>query len=176
MTSSYLPSVIQRFEQYKLLAEKAFEQTTDEKLFWQFNAESNSIAIIMKHLSGNMLSRFTDFLSTDGEKKWRKRDAEFENTLLTKDELLQQWNAGWQCLFQALNALSEQDLGKEIFIRNQSHSVMDAINRQLAHYSYHIGQIVFIAKLLNDNSWKSLSIPKGKSDEFNKEKFSQPKL
>lgn len=175
MANDFLDSAIKQFEYYKLLGEKTFEQLTDKQLFVQVNEESNSIATIVKHLWGNMLSRWTDFLTTDGEKEWRQRDAEFENDITTRSELLEKWNEGWNCLFHALKPLSETDLSKEIFIRNQGHSVTEAINRQLAHYPYHIGQIVFLGKLLCYENWTSLSIPRGNSDNYNAEKFSQEK-
>ncbi|MVM31272.1 DUF1572 domain-containing protein [Spirosoma sp. HMF4905] len=175
MMNDYLDSVKKQFTYYKLLGEKTFAQLPDDKLFWQYNQESNSIATIVKHLCGNMLSRWTDFLATDGEKEWRNRDNEFENILTTKQEVLDEWNAGWNCLFDALNSLTQDDLQTEIYIRNQGHTVVEAINRQLAHYPYHIGQIVFIGKMICDDSWTSLSVPKGKSKELNAEKFSKPK-
>ena len=175
MKGDYLESTIKQFEYYKLLGEKSMEQLPEEKLFWQFNSESNSIAIIVKHLWGNMLSRWTDFLTSDGEKEWRNRDAEFENDILSKEELLAKWNEGWQCMLNSLKQLEEDDLQKIIYIRNQGHTVMEAINRQLAHYPYHIGQMVYIAKMVADNNWKSLTIPKGNSQSFNAEKFSKPK-
>jgi hypothetical protein len=171
----HLQSAIKQFEYYKMLGEKTFAQLTDEQLFWQYNEESNSIAIIVKHLLGNMLSRWTDFLTTDGEKEWRKRDAEFENNITTREELLAKWNEGWECLFTALNSITENDQDKIVYIRNQGHSITEAINRQLAHYPYHIGQIVFIGKMVLNNNWTSLSIPKGASTEYNNEKFSKPK-
>lgn len=161
MNNDFLESSKKQFEYYKSLGEKTIAQVGNEKLFWQYNEESNSIATIVKHLWGNMLSRWTDFLTTDGEKEWRQRDAEFENDICDREELLAKWKAGWKCLFDALNSLNEKDLEKEIFIRNQSHSVVEAINRQLAHYSYHVGQIVFIGKMVCDKSWTSLSITKG---------------
>lgn len=170
----YLQSVIKRFEYYKTLGEKTFAQLEDEKLFWQYNEESNSIAMIVKHLSGNMLSRWTDFLTSDGEKEWRNRDTEFENDITFKSELIEKWNTGWECLFTTLNSLTQDDLQKTIYIRNEALTVTDAINRQLAHYPYHIGQIVFIGKMTS-NSWNSLSIPRGQSDKFNAELFSKPK-
>jgi hypothetical protein len=175
MTSDYLESVKKQFLFYKSLGEKTFNQVPEEKLFWQYNQESNSIATIVKHLWGNMLSRWTDFLTSDGEKEWRKRDEEFENVMKTKEALMQKWNEGWQCLFNALNGLTDEDLQKEIFIRNMGHSVTEAINRQLAHYPYHIGQIVFIGKMVCDDQWKSLSIPKGKSLAYNADKFTKAK-
>lgn len=175
MTNDYLQSVIKQFEYYKSLGEKTFEQLNDEKLLWQYNEDSNSIALIVKHLWGNMLSRWTDFLTTDGEKKWRNRDAEFENDITSRDELIIKWKEGWKSLFNALNSLTSDDLNKTIYIRNQGHTVIEAINRQLAHYSYHVGQIVFIGKMASNEKWKSLSIPKGKSGMYNAEKFSNPK-
>ena len=170
---TYLNSVKKRFDNYKTLGEKTFEQLNDEQLFWQYNEESNSIATIVKHLSGNMLSRWTDFLTSDGEKQWRERDSEFENDVKSRQELLAIWNKGWNCLFNALNSIKEDDWQKDIFIRNERHSVVDGINRQLAHYPYHVGQIVFIGKMVKGTTWKSLSIPKGKSEPFNAEKFSK---
>lgn len=134
MTNDYLTDVKRRFEDYKMLGEKTFAQVPDEKLFWKFNEESNSIATIVKHLWGNMLSRWTNFLNTDGEKESRNRDAEFENDMTTRGELIEKWNEGWGCLFDALSSLTPADLQKEIYIRNQGHTVMEAINRQLAHY------------------------------------------
>lgn len=170
----YLLSVKKQFNYYKSIAEKAMTQVTDEQLSWQYNSESNSIATIVKHLSGNMLSRWTNFLTTDGEKEWRNREAEFENDISSREELMERWDNGWKCLLGALDSLNPEDLQKEIFIRNLGQTAMDAINRLLAHYPYHIGQIIYIAKMVNDDSWASLSIPKGKSEEFNTEKFSQP--
>ena len=175
MTSDYLESVKKQFEYYKMLGEKTFAQLSDEQFFWQFNQESNSVATIVKHLWGNMLSRWTDFLTSDGEKEWRDREAEFDNYFLTKQEVLDQWNLGWTCLFDALNNLTQDDLQKEVYIRNMGHSVTEAINRQLAHYPYHIGQIVFIGKMATDSNWTSLSIPKGNSNGYNAAKFSKPK-
>jgi hypothetical protein len=175
MENNYLESVKKQFEYYKILGDKTFAQVPDEKLFWQFNEDCNSIATIVKHLWGNMLSRWTDFLTSDGEKEWRDRDAEFENDIKSREELITKWNEGWNCFFQAINALQPEDLDKIIYIRNQGHTVMEAINRQLAHYPYHVGQIVFLGKMLSENSWTSLSIPKGNSRTFNQEKFSKPK-
>lgn len=171
----YLESAKKEFGYYKLLGEKTFSQLTDEQLFIEANSESNSIATIVKHLRGNMLSRWTDFLTTDGEKEWRKRDEEFENDISTREELLQKWQEGWSCLFKALDSISDDDLSRVIYIRNQGHTILEAINRQLSHYPYHIGQIVFIGKMLNDKNWNSLSIPKGGSKEYNRDKFSKPK-
>ena len=174
MTNDFLDSAKKQFEYYKMLGEKTFAQLTDEQLFVQLNEESNSIATIVKHLRGNMLSRWTDFLTTDGEKEWRQRDAEFENDIADRTELLEKWNEGWTCLFNAINPLTEDDLARQIFIRNQGHTVTEAINRQIAHYPYHVGQIVFIGKLFCNENWASLSIPKGNSTDYNKDKFSKP--
>jgi len=175
MTNDYLESVRKQFAYYKMLGEKTFSQLADDKLFWQYNEESNSIAIIVKHLWGNMLSRWTNFLTTDGEKEWRNRDAEFENDITSRQELLNKWNEGWNCLFEAIDSLTTEDLEKIIYIRNQGHTVTEAINRQLAHYPYHIGQIVFIGKMACESGWTSLSIPKGNSKTFNADKFAHPK-
>ena len=175
MTSDYLESVKKQFEYYKMLGDKTFSQLQDEKLFWQKNEDSNSIAIIVKHLWGNMLSRWSDFLTSDGEKEWRNRDAEFENDISTRKELIDKWEEGWKCLFNALNGLTTDDLQKEVYIRNQGHSIAEAINRQLAHYTSPVGQIVFIGKMVTDNRWTSLSIPKGNSNSYNADKFSKPK-
>ncbi|PYF71610.1 DUF1572 domain-containing protein [Pedobacter nutrimenti] len=175
MKNNYLESVRKQFEYYKLLGDKAMAQVPQEKLTWQFNQESNSIALIVKHLSGNMLSRWTDFLDSDGEKEWRNRDEEFEGPQTGKEELLYSWEKGWTCLFNALESLNEQDLDKLVYIRNMGHTVTEAINRQLAHYPYHVGQIVFLAKMLCTTDWVSLSIPRGNSKDYNTEKFSKAK-
>jgi hypothetical protein len=175
MTADYLTSVRKQFEYYKQLGEKTFAQVPDEALFWQYNSESNSMATIVKHLWGNMLSRWTDFLTTDGEKEWRQREAEFDNDIQTRDELLTKWEAGWQCLFAALDSVTPENCHQTVYIRNQGHSITEAINRQLAHYPYHIGQIVFIGKMVRNGEWQSLSIPRGNSQAYNAEKFAQPK-
>ncbi len=173
--ATYLENIIKQFDYYKSLGDKTFEQVSDENLFWSYNNESNSIAIIVNHLSGNMLSRWTDFLTTDGEKIWRNRDTEFESNIKTRSELIEKWTKGWECLFTSLKSLSNEDLKKEIFIRNMGHSCDEAINRQLSHYAYHVGQIVFIGKMMSKNNWNSLSISKGNSKDYNQEKFSKPK-
>lgn len=167
---AYLNSAKKQFQYYKSLGEKTMAQLEDKDLFWCHNDESNSIAIIVQHLWGNMLSRWTDFLTSDGEKHWRKRDQEFESIISTREELMERWNEGWQCLFNALDSLRPSDWDKDIYIRNERHSVVDAINRQLAHYPYHIGQIVFIGKMAA-SGWKALTIPKGQSQTFNAEMF-----
>ncbi len=176
MTSkAYLEGIQKQFKYYKSLGEKTINQLPEEKLFWQYNDDSNSIAIIVKHLWGNMKSRWTDFLTTDGEKAWRERDAEFDNDIKTKSELLKKWNEGWQCLFEALESVSEDNFDQPIYIRNIEHSITEAMNRQLAHYSYHVGQIVFLGKMITNEKWQSLSIPKGQSSAYNKERFATPK-
>jgi len=160
---------IKRFEYYKMLGDKSFEQLSNEQIFWQFNEESNSIAVIVKHIAGNMLSRWTNFLTEDGEKAWRNRDEEFINTFKTKQEVLTYWEKGWECLFNALRQISDENLYSIIYIRGEAHSVIDAVFRQLAHYPYHIGQIVYLAKMMKNDSWKTLSIARNKSQEFNTE-------
>ncbi|MBO0343480.1 DUF1572 family protein [Flagellimonas profundi] len=175
MKTEYLHSVKKQFEYYKSVGEKTFSQLNEDDLFWRVNEESNSIAIIVNHLWGNMKSRWTDFMTSDGEKVWRKRDKEFESIITTKIELLEKWNDGWKCLFNALDALSVDDLETKIYIRNQEHSVVEAINRQLAHYPYHIGQIVCLGKMRKGAEWRSLTISKGNSTEFNELKFSKGK-
>ena len=175
MKTEYLNNIKIQFEYYKSIGEKTFNQLEEKDLFWQYNEESNSIAVIVNHLWGNMKSRWTDFLTSDGEKEWRNRELEFESVIKTKDELLQRWNEGWECLFDALNSINENNFNTKIYIRNQEHSIIEAINRQLAHYSYHIGQIVYVGRMVKGSDWKSLSIPKGKSSEFNKKKFSKGK-
>jgi hypothetical protein len=175
ISNAYLESVQKQFLYYKMLGEKAMHQLEPEQLFVSVNEDTNSIATIVKHLSGNMLSRWTDFLTTDGEKEWRNRDAEFENDLQSKDEVLQLWNQGWACFFNAINALKPEQLLEIIYIRNEGHTVVEAINRQLAHYPYHIGQIVFYAKQLKKNDWESLSIARNSSNSYNADKFAKEK-
>ena len=175
MSDSYLVSIQKQFEYYKSLGDKTFLQLKDEDLFWVFNQDSNSIAVIVKHMSGNMLSRWTDFLNSDGEKDWRNRDAEFEATISTRKEMLALWEQAWTCLFEALKSADQVDLDTIVYIRNQGHTITEAINRQLAHYAYHVGQIVFVGKMLSNNEWQSLSIPKGNSQTYNAEKFSKEK-
>src|SRR5580704_4789136 len=167
-TTSYLEDSLTLFRYYKNLVERAIAQLTDDELLATPDSESNSIAIIVKHLSGNMLSRWQDFLTTDGEKPGRDRDAEFEDPPANREALLAAWEAGWQCLFTALEPLSDADLQRAVTIRGEAHSVMQTINRQVAHYAYHCGQVVFLAKHLRHDEWKSLSIPRRRSAEFNR--------
>ena len=175
MEKEYLNSVIKQFEYYKSLGERTMEQLDDKELFWQYNEASNSIAIIVNHLWGNMKSRWTNFLTTDGEKEWRQRDLEFEAVIKTRDPLMERWEDGWRCLFDALDTINEENFRTEVYIRNQAHSIVAAVNRQLAHYAYHIGQLVYVGRMMKGGDWKSLSIPKGKSADFNSEKFSRGK-
>lgn len=170
--NSYLESIIIQFQYCKGLGDKTLHQLPKDKLSWQVNENSNSMATLIKHLHGNMLSRWTDFLTTDGEKEWRKRDEEFDNNT---EDLQSKWEEGWDCLFSTLNLLTEKDLEKEVFIRNMGHTVFEAINRQLSHYSYHVGQMVFLGKLIQNEEWETLSIPKGASKDYNQDKFSKPK-
>lgn len=163
-----IPSALAIFRQYKGLADKAIAQLTPEEWFICIEPESNSIALIMKHLAGNMQSRWTDIFTTDGEKPWRMRDQEFEILPADKAEHLKtEWEKGWNTLFQTLESLNETDIGKIVTIRSEAHSVLEAMNRQIAHYSYHVGQIVFIAKAIRSQQWKTLSIARGKSDAYN---------
>lgn len=162
----FLAAAIDELHRLRRTAEKAIEQVPDRDLHFQPDKESNSIAIIMKHISGNMISRWTDFLTTDGEKLGRNRDSEFEDDNATRGQLLQQWESGWACLLHALNGMTESDLTKTITIRGQAQSVVEAVTRQVAHYGYHIGQIVYAAKHLRSEEWKNLSIPRGKSADY----------
>lgn len=172
---NYLDNVRSLFRYYKSLGDKALAQLDDAALCHQIHSESNSIGVIVNHLSGNMLSRWKDFLASDGEKTWRNRDAEFEENLKNKQEVIDAWEKGWACVFLAIDPLEESDLGRIVYIRNEGHTVLEAINRQLAHYSYHIGQIVLLAKAIKGEDWQSLSIPKGGSGAFNQAKFGAEK-
>jgi uncharacterized damage-inducible protein DinB len=167
LTTSYLKDCLDLFGYYKKLGERAIAQCPDQALFGTLDSESNSIAIIVKHMAGNMRSRWTDFLSTDGEKPDRHRDTEFEDAPETRSALMEMWERGWTVVFDALAPLSDEDLGRKITIRSEPHSVMQAINRQVAHYSYHVGQIVYLAKHFAGTRWQTLSVPKRQSAEFN---------
>jgi hypothetical protein len=182
VSEDFLRSANRQFTYYKTLGEKAIEQLEPEQLFVSVNDDTNSIATIIKHLHGNMMSRWTDFLTTDGEKEWRNRDGEFISEASTplsvtekKQEVIKKWNEGWERLFNTLNSLKPEDLDKIIYIRNEGHTALEAINRQLAHYPYHVGQIVFYAKMLKKTEWNSLSIPKNKSKDYNSDKFLKEK-
>ena len=163
----YLSTAIRRLKYYKELGEKTFEQIEEKDFQWQPSSESNSIAVIIQHLSGNMLSRWTNFLTEDGEKNWRDRDDEFEAHTYSRQQLIDLWNKGWTCFLDTLSLLKDEDLLKTIYIRDETLSAIDAISRQLAHYPYHVGQIVYIGRLIKNEEWKSLSIPKKGSQQYN---------
>jgi hypothetical protein len=166
-TTSYLEDSLTLFRMYKKLGERAMEQLTDDRLYAVLDPEMNSIAVIVKHIAGNLLSRWSDFPASDGEKPFRDRDAEFEAPPPTREALMDLWNRGWACVFSALEPLTDADLNRTVTIRTEPHSVMQAINRQTTHYAYHVGQIVFLAKHYQSQSWKSLSVPRGQSRTFN---------
>lgn len=166
INETYLESMIRRFAYFKLLGEKTFDQLEDSELHWRYNENQNSITTIVKHLSGNMVSRWTDFLTTDGEKVGRDRDREFQNESLSRDQMMELWKKGWAALFTTLHSLTPADLNKTIYINKEAHTVVDAINSQLAHYASHIGQIILIGKMREKN-WTSL----GMSNQFNVANF-----
>ncbi|MBL0355583.1 MAG: DUF1572 family protein [Chitinophagaceae bacterium] len=165
----FLESAVKRLSYYKELGDKTLGALSEQELHFTPNEESNSIAVIIQHLSGNMLSRWTDFLTSDGEKEWRNRDTEFEIGNASKEQLVGLWEKGWACCLGAICNLTGDDLGKTIYIRSEGLVVTDAINRQLAHYPYHVGQIIYIAKMIKNNNWQSLSIPRKGSDEYNRQ-------
>lgn len=165
----YLKVVVERFKSVKTLGDKTIEQLSEQDIHWTYNQESNSVAVIVKHLSGNMVSRWTDFLTSDGEKENRNRDEEFIDDIFSKSELMRVWEKGWNVLIDTLTGLKEEDLLKTIKIRGEKHFVLEAIERQMTHYAYHVGQIVYIGKQLKDSEWKTLSIPRGKSEDYRKE-------
>ena len=175
MMSNYLESAEKQFLYYKKLGENTFVQLTDEQLFWRQSSDQNSISIIVNHLWGNMLSRWTDFLNSDGEKEWRERDLEFEEVIKTRQDLLDKWEEGWACVLDAIDSIQEEHYDQLVYIRNMGHTIPEAINRQLAHYAYHVGQIVYLARQLKGLEWESLSIPKGESKAYNAEKFAKEK-
>lgn len=164
----YLETAIARVKYYKHLAEQAFDQLEEKDFHFTPSSESNSIAVIIQHMSGNMMSRWTNFLTEDGEKEWRERDSEFAMHDYNRKQLLELWEKGWSCFINALQLLNESDLLKTVYIRKEPLTVIDAINRQLAHYPHHVGQVLYIGKIIRNESWKSLSIPKGKSTDYNK--------
>ncbi len=168
LATHYLEDSIASLRAYKKLADKAIAQLKEDEFFVTLDEEANSVAVIMKHMAGNMFSRWTDFLTTDGEKPDRNRDMEFViDSTVGKDPVLAYWEKGWQCVFDALEPLTAEDLGRKVLIRGEEHTVIQAINRQLMHYANHIGQIVFVAKHFRSAEWKSLSIPRNRSAEFN---------
>jgi hypothetical protein len=162
MTQSFLPNSINIFQQYKSLGDHTIVRMPSDLMHWQSKEDFNSMAMIIKHLAGNMISRWTDFLTTDGEKPWRGRDNEFESNEETKEELILLWEKGWSCFMTTLTSLSADDLSKVILIRGEEHTVWEAIQRQMAHYPYHIGQMIFLSKMMTEHEWESLSIPKKK--------------
>ena len=164
---NYQSAALESFRNYKKLAERAIEQVSDEEFFALIDAEANSIAVIVKHIAGNLVSRWSDFLTTDGEKPTRDRDTEFEITVDTRESLMEFWEHGWITLFDSVESLSSEDFSRTVTIRGQEHSIVEAINRQLTHYAYHVGQIVLLAKHFKSADWKTLSVPKNKSAEFN---------
>ncbi|MFJ6210862.1 DUF1572 family protein [Lysinibacillus sp. NPDC092081] len=166
VAQTYLNVVQKRFRSVKELGDKTLDQLEVAQLHWAYNEDSNSIAVIVKHVSGNMISRWTDFLTTDGEKATRNRDDEFTDSLQTKEEVMAVWEKGWQVFLDALQKLTEADLQGFVTIRGEQHSVIDAIERQMAHYSQHVGQIVYIAKQIKGSEWQTISIPKGQSQLF----------
>lgn len=165
---NYLSDSLRSFRNYKKLAERAIEQVSDEEFFATIDEEANSIAVVVKHIAGNLRSRWTDFLTTDGEKDFRDRDTEFEITLDTRESLMEFWETSWQTLFDAIEPLATDDFSRTVTIRGQPHTVVEAINRQLTHYAYHIGQIVLLAKHFRSTEWKTLSVPKNRSADFNR--------
>ncbi len=163
----FLTTAIRRMKYYKDLGDRSLAQLQERDYYFQPNEASNSIAIIIQHMHGNMLSRWTNFLTEDGEKEWRQRDAEFEIQSLSRDTLLELWEKGWSCFISALESLRKKDLKKTIHIRKEALTVVDAVIRQLAHYPYHVGQIVYIARMIRNEKWQNLSIPKGSSSQYN---------
>lgn len=171
MVKEYLENIEKQFKSYKEVADKTISQLTKDDLYWRYNEESNNIACIIIHLSENMLSRWTDFFDSDGEKEWRDRENEFAAQDLSYSELIEKWEKGWNCLFDALDAMNERNFHQPILIRNKKVKLIESITRQIAHYPYHIGQIAFIGKMILDEKWKSPSIPKGKSKEYIQSEF-----
>ncbi|PKB43795.1 uncharacterized protein DUF1572 [Cellulophaga sp. RHA19] len=171
--NDYKESMLFEFHRNKTMAEKTFNQLTNQDLHWTYGEADNSIAIIVKHMVGNMLSRWTNFFTEDGEKEWRNRESEFVAPYQNKEEMLVHWNKGWDCLFAAIDSINEDNFNNKIKIRAVEHSVMAAVSRQLAHYAGHIAQIAYVGRMLKGKQWQSLSIPAGKSDEFNKQMFSK---
>lgn len=172
---STISSLGKLFTYYRSLGEKAIAQVKDEDLHRVLGEDGNSIAVVMQHIAGNARSRFSDFLTSDGEKPWRDREGEFTERPATREELMADWASGWACLFSALDGLTDADLERVVYIRNEGHTVQEALHRQLAHYAYHVGQLVVLARAFVGSAWVSLSIPRGKSQAFNAEKFAEEK-
>lgn len=175
LSADFLSSTVKLFRYYKTLGEKALKQVPEDQWHHTMSEDGNSLAVLVKHLWGNMLSRWTNFLTEDGEKPWRMRDEEFEEDAESPDVVMNWWEEGWKCLFNALESLQPDDLGRTVYIRNEGHTVMEAIHRQLAHYSYHVGQMVFAARIYAGTNWQSLSIPRKGSSTYNAERFSNEK-
>lgn len=173
MIEDYLSNIKTQFLSYKEVADKTINQLSEDDLHWKFNEESNSIANILIHVSENMLSRWTDFFNSDGEKDWRDRDSEFENQSFSKIELIEKWESGWKVLFEALDSLNKENFHQPIYIRNKKVKLIESITRQIAHYPYHIGQIAYVGKMILDSKWKTTSIAKGKSKEFIEAQFTE---
>lgn len=173
--SATLESLRKLYTYYKSLGEKSMAQVPDDMLFWQPSTDGNSIAILVKHLAGNMHSRFSDFLTTDGEKASRNRDGEFEIDAISREDLVEMWEKGWAIVLGTLNGLRAEDMDSTIYIRNEGHLVVEALHRQLGHYSYHVGQMVLLARMIVADDWTYLSIPKGQSKQFNEKKFAEKK-
>lgn len=171
----FLTSSLKLSQYYQSLGVRTLEQVNEDEIHWEPGYQSNSIAIIVRHVTGNIFSRFTNFLTEDGEKPWRNRDSEFEDDFFNKDEVLARWNEAWEHFQQVLSSLKNEDLIKTVYIRNEGHSVLEAIQRQLTHYAYHVGQLVLLGKMIRGEDWKSLSIPKKESSAYNREKFNQEK-
>jgi hypothetical protein len=172
--SDILPHILAEFRKTKSMAERAMAQLADEQLFVKLNPRQNSIAAIVRHMAGNMLSRFTDFLTTDGEKPWRHRDSEFDDRVVPRAELMALWERGWRCVFDAIEPLTAADLSRVVTIRTEPHTAFQAINRQTAHYAYHVGQILLIAKHVKGDGWNYLTIAPGKTGEFNRDMGMNP--
>lgn len=173
--STALNGSVRLFKYYKVMTEKTVVQLTDEELHHTPSAELNSIAVLMKHISGNMISRWTNFRTEDGEKPWRNREGEFYDDINSRKELIDHWEKGWNVLFDSLNSIENDEINDIIYIRNEGHTILEAVERHLAHVAYHTGQIVMLAKWMRGDGWETLSIPKGKTEEFNQEKFNKPK-
>ena len=173
MASDFLHSVNKEFRRYKTYGDHTLNKLSLEQMLWEPAPDVNSVGVLVKHLSGNMRSRFTNFLTEDGEKEWRHRDQEFEVDFESKEEIVALWEDGWSILFSALNSLSENNLDSTVYIRGEEHSIAEALHRQLAHYASHVGQMMYLGKIILGDHWVSLSIPKGQSAEFNKKKFSR---
>lgn len=174
MTIIELQGIRKQFEYYRMLADKTILVLSQDELNSRVNEESNSIAVIMRHITGNLLSRFTEFFTTDGEKEWRNRDDEFEFKCYDRHELISNWDSAWNVLFSTVDSINDHNINSIVKIRNQDHTVAEALYRQLAHYPYHIGQIVFIGKMIKNKDWESLSIPRNQSNNYNQEKFNNP--